>query len=66
MSDWTNATLAKAELKATTLEIYDRALEANFTPGEAVALCRGLVPEELAFFRVLVDYWIDSERPSKG
>ena len=66
MSDVVNRILAKAQLKAHILEIYDRALVADFTHGEAVALCRGLVPEEIAYFRVLVDYWIDTERPSKG
>ncbi|GAG33574.1 unnamed protein product [marine sediment metagenome] len=67
MSDWIDKAVAKEAkdtMKACLIEVYDKALESNFTPGEARALARGLIGDEVAFLRVLVDYWIDSERPS--
>ena len=63
MSDWTEAVVAKAQLKSDVLTVYDHGIDAGFDRGEARALCRGLVPEEVEFMRVLVDYWIDTERP---
>ena len=63
MSDWAGAVLAKAKLKADTLTVYDHGIDAGFDRGEARALCRGLVPEEVAFMQILVDYWLDTERP---
>ena len=69
MNDWVAKAVAKAvakeakdTLKAHLLEVYDTALENDFTPEEAQALARGLIKDELGFMRVLVDYWIDSER----
>jgi len=63
MSDWAQATAAKAELKAQVLTVYDMCLTVGFDRGEACAVARSLVPEDVAFMRTLVDYWVDTERP---
>ena len=65
MSDWTEKVLAgtaKKELKQITLDMYDKALTIGCTPDEARAVTCGLVPEEIAFLRILVEYWLDKER----
>ena len=65
MSDWTEKVLAgtaKKEMKEIVLEMYDKAVGFGCTPGEARAVTCGLVPEEIAFLRILVEYWLDKER----
>ena len=66
MSDWTQETLAKAakkDLKEGTLMGYDVCLVNGLDRNEAKAFLRGMIPEEVAFMRILVDHWIDTERP---
>ena len=65
MSDWTEkvvATEAKKEMKQIVLDMYDKALTIGCTPDEARAVTCGLVPDEIAFLRILVEYWLDKER----
>ena len=67
MNDWIDKTVAResvADMKRIVLEAYDEGRELGLDAGETKALVRSMVPDELAFLRVLVDYWIDSERPS--
>ena len=67
MSDWTQETLAKKaklDLKDTTLTAFDDCMtKAGLDREEARLFVRALVPEEIAFMRVLVDHWIGTERP---
>ena len=67
MSDWTQEVLAKKaknDMKANVLELFDKAIaEGGCDRGEAMAICRGLVPKEIAYIGALVDHWIDQERP---
>ena len=67
MSDWTGeaiAKMAKKDMKDETLKAYDYSIECGFDHGEAKAIVRGLIPNEIAFIRTLIDHWIDTERPA--
>ncbi len=67
MSNWTDEVMAKQtkqSMKDDTLAGFDRLCALGFDHEEAKVALRGMVPEEVSYIRVLVDHWIDTERPT--